>query len=200
MLANGWKRILELSPVFLFLVPVSGARAQENAKMGEVRFTADTQEERDAGVWLDGKYAGYVKELKGDRKVLLAPGEHEILIREAGYKDLTQKIVVAAGQSQTVPVTLEQDAKAILPGGNAADLRLDVQPKRAAVYVDGGYLGHGGDFGGRFHSMVLIPGKHRLKVELDGYRTYETEIDVKANDKSRMSVILERDSGATQAR
>ena len=59
--------------------------------MGEVRFTADDQDERDAGVWIDGKYAGYVKELKGDRKVMLPAGEHEFVIKQAGFKDLTKE-------------------------------------------------------------------------------------------------------------
>ena len=167
--------------------------------MGELRFTADNQDERDSGVWIDGKYAGYVKELKGDRKVMLPPGEHEILIRQAGYKDLTKKIVVAPEQVQTIAVVLEENPKLTYPGSNATELRLDIQPKRAAVFVDDGYMGHGGDFGGRFHSMLVSPGKHRLKVTLDGYKPYETEIDAVASSKSQMKIVLEKSSDAPPA-
>ncbi len=42
--------------------------------MGEVQFEGDTQIDRDSGVWIDGEYIGYVKELKGDKKVLLLAG------------------------------------------------------------------------------------------------------------------------------
>src|SRR6476660_3163247 len=49
---------------------------------------------------------------------------------------------------------------------------LKEKPERAAVFVDDGYIGHAADFGGSFHSMLLSPGKHRLKVELPGYRTF----------------------------
>jgi hypothetical protein len=166
--------------------------------MGEVRFTSDTQDERDAGVWIDGKYAGYVKELKGDRKVMLPAGEHEFVIKQAGFKDLTKKIVVDPDQSpfQTVAVALEENTKMTYPGSNAAELRLDIQPKRAAVFVDDNYMGHGGDFGGRFHSMLVSPGKHRLKITLDGYQTYETEIDALASNKSQMKIVLEKSSNA----
>jgi hypothetical protein len=164
--------------------------------MGEVRFSADNQDERDSGVWIDGKYAGYVKELKGDRKVLLPPGEHEIIIRQAGYKDLTKKLVVAPDEVQTIAVLLEENPKLTFPGNNAAELRLDIMPKRAAVFVDDGYMGHGGDFGGRFHSMLVSPGKHRLKVTLDGYKPYETEIDAVASSKSQMKIILEKSGDA----
>jgi hypothetical protein len=191
--------------LFMFLLLVfffaarSGTYGQESPKMGEVRFTTDNQDERDSGVWIDGKYAGYVKELKGNRKVMLPSGEHEILIRQAGYKDFTKKIVVEADQIQTVAVVLEQDAKLTFPGSNAAELRLDITPKRAAVFVDGSYMGHGSDFSGRFHSMLVAPGKHHLKITLDGYMPYETDIDQLASSKSHMKIVLEKSGSAPTA-
>ena len=187
----------------LFSAPVSGgARQQPNQQTnqqtgqqsGEVRFSADNEQERDSGVWIDGKYFGYVKELKGNKKVLLPPGEHEISIRSDGYKDFFKKIVVAPGEAQSVDVVMEENPKSIYPGGDAAELRLDIQPKRAAVFLDDAYAGHGGDFGGRFHSMLVAPGKHRLKVTLDGYRPYETDISPAAQEKSRMKIVLEKGS------
>lgn len=186
-----------LALLFLAHIP---ARGQQSPNLGEVRFTADNQDERDSGVWIDGKYAGYVKELKGDRKVMLTPGEHEILIRQAGYKDFTKKIAVAADQVQTIAVVLEENPKLTYPGSNAAELRLDILPKRAAVFVDDGYMGHGADFGGRFHSMLVSPGKHQLKVTLDGYKPYETEIDAVASSKSQMKIVLEKSSAPPPAK
>jgi hypothetical protein len=168
----------------------------QNQQPGEVRFTADDQDERDAGVWIDGKYFGYVKELKGDKKVLLPPGEHELSIRSDGYKDLVKKITLAPGDVQIIDVVLEENPKSIYPGDDAAELRLDIQPKRAAVFLDDAYVGHGGDFGGHFHSMLVAPGKHRLKVTLNGYRAYETEINPVANEKSRMKIVLEKGTGS----
>jgi hypothetical protein len=190
-------RLLGFSVLVLLFVAHPDMRGQQSPKMGEVRFSADNQAERDSGVWIDGKYAGYVKELKGNRKVMLPAGEHEISIRQAGYKDFTKQVVVEPDQIQTIAVVMEENTKEIYPGGDAAELRLDIRPKRAAVFVDDGYLGHGSDFGGRFHSMLVSPGKHRLKVTLDGYRTYETEINVVASNKSEMKIVLEKGSDAT---
>ncbi len=178
--------------------PSRAALPQQNQQPGTILFSADNEQERDSGVWIDGKYFGYVKELKGDKTVLLSPGEHEISVRQDGYKDFDKKIVLQPGEVQTIPVVMEENPKAIYPGDNAAELRLDVQPKRAAVFVDGAYVGHGGDFGGHFHSMLVSPGKHRLKVELNGYRAYETEINPVANEKSRMKIVLQPESGAAQ--
>src|ERR1700751_2807061 len=115
---------------------VSAAAAQQNQQPGEVRFSADNQQERDSGVWIDDKYFGYVKELKGDRKVLLPPGEHEISIRSDGYKDLVKEIVVQPGEAQTVDVVMEENPKSTYPGDDPAEMRLDIQTKRAAVLLE----------------------------------------------------------------
>lgn len=196
MLTSSPVRFLIFSLLVLLFVGRADTYGQQSPTMGEVGFSADNQAERDSGVWIDGKYAGYVKELKGDRKVMLSPGEHEISVRQAGYKDFTKKIVVEPGQIQIVDVVMDEDTKAIYPGADAVELRLDIRPKRAAVFVDGGYLGHGSDFGGRFHSMLVSPGKHQLKVTLDGYRAYQSEINVLANQKSQMKIVLEKSSDA----
>jgi hypothetical protein len=42
--------------------------------------------------------------------------------------------------------------------------------------------------------MLVAPGKHRLKVTLDGYRPYETDINPAAQEKSRMKIVLEKGS------
>ena len=192
-------RLFRFSVLVLLFVAHADTYGQQSPRMGEVRFSAENQTERDSGVWIDGKYAGCVKELKGNRKVMLPPGEHEISIRQAGYKDFTKKLVVEPDQIQTIDVVMEENTKAIYPGTNAAELRLDIRPKRAAVFVDDGYMGHGSNFGGRFHSMLVSPGTHRLKVTLDGYRTYETEINVLASNKSQMNIVLEKNSDAPLA-
>jgi len=62
--------------------PQSGSKV-----MGELKFDGVTKIEREAGVWVDGNYVGYLKELKGDKKVLLLPGEHKVAVRQSGYDD-----------------------------------------------------------------------------------------------------------------
>src|SRR5947209_1215027 len=96
------------------------------------------------------------------------------------------------------PAWTELSAAAALPQQNQqpGEVRLDIQPKRAAVFLDDAYAGHGGDFGGRFHAMLVAPGKHQLKVTLAGYRSYETEINPVANEKSRMKIVLEKEGNS----
>lgn len=177
----------------LFSAPF-GALAQQNRVLGELQFTGATKVERDSGVWIDGQYVGYLKELKRDKKIMLLPGDHEIAVRQAGYKDFTKNVIVEPGQLQVITARLEKDPRATYPAANAAELKLNVVPERAAVFVDDGYIGHVSDFGGAFHSMVVSPGKHRIKVELPGYRTFETEINLLPNQKSEVKTELVKGS------
>lgn len=164
----------------------TGAAAQVNLVMGELRFSGATKADRDSGVWVDQQYLGYLKELKGDKKIMLLPGTHEISVRQSGYRDFTKNIVVEPGQTQMLRVAMEKDTRAQYPGADAATLKLDVNPGRAAVFLDDGYVGHADDFGGSFHAMLVSPGKHRVKIELPGYRTFETEINLLGGQKSEV--------------
>jgi hypothetical protein len=188
---NPTRRLILSALLALLFLGAAALHAQQDQATGEVRFTAASQDERDAGVWIDGKYQGFVKEFKGKKKLLQPPGDHEISIRQDGYQDITKTITVAAGQVQMVNVSLVPNPKAIYPGADRAELRLDIRPKNAAVFVDNLYVGHGSDFGGRFHSLLVSPAKHQLKVTMKGYRTYEMEINPVASEKSEMKIVLE---------
>jgi hypothetical protein len=169
-------------------IPVSSSKV-----MGEIKFDGATKVERDSGVWVDGNYVGYLKELKGDKKLLLLPGDHQIAVRQSGYDDFEEKIVVEPGQIQTVDVKMHLSARATSPDITST-LKLDVQPGRAAVFLDDKFVGHASEFGGALHSMLISPGKHRIKVELPGYRTFETEVNLLANQKSEVKTELVKGS------
>jgi PEGA domain len=172
--------------ILLLSVPRTYA---DNRVMGEVQFQGATKLERDSGVWIDGQYVGYLKELKGDKKVMLLPGEHEIIVRQAGLDDFVSKIVVEPGEKQLVRVAMQKSSGWRTPS-TTAELKLTVQPNRAAVFLDDRYVGHVGEFGGKLHSMLIAPGKHRVKVELPGYRTFETEVNLLAGQKSEVKTDL----------
>jgi hypothetical protein len=176
----------------ILLLSVTDSYA-DNRVMGEVQFEGASKAERDSGVWIDGQYLGYLKELKGDKKVMLLPGEHEISVRQAGLENFIRKIMVEPGQKQTVRVAMVKSAGWEMPS-TTATLKLTVQPKRAAVFLDDRYIGHVGEFGGKFHSVLIAAGKHRVKIELPGYRTFETEVNLLAGQKSEVKTDLVKGS------
>jgi hypothetical protein len=145
--------------------------------------------ERDSGVWIDGNYVGYLKELKGSRKITLLPGQHEVIVRQSGYEDYVQKVIVEPGEKRLITVSLHLAPRASVPDVTAT-LKLKIKPERAAVFLDGKFVGHAGDFGGAFKSMKIAPGKHRIRVELPGYRIYDTSIDLLPNQESEIKTEL----------
>jgi hypothetical protein len=187
------KRVWFLTVTLLALCFMSTPADAQNQIMGEVQFSSATKIEKTSGVWIDGQYVGYLKELKGAKKVMLLPGDHDISVRQSGYTDFAQKITVEPGQAQIVRVTMQKDQAVTWPTVTST-LKLDVQPKRAAVFLDDAFVGHAGEFGGAFHSMVMSPGKHRIKVELPGYQTFETEVNLLVGQKSEVKTELVKGS------
>ena len=181
--------LVTLGLTFLLYAP-DFTQAQENLVMGELKFSGATEVTKDSGVWIDGQYVGYLKELKGDKKIMLLPGQHEISVRQAGYNSFTQTVVVEPGRVHTLRLQMTPDGRSLRLGPDAAELKLTVNPNRAAVFVDDGYVGHAAEFGGAFHFMILSPGKHRIKVELPGYRTFETEVNLLPRQKSKVETDL----------
>jgi len=160
---------------------------------GEVELKPVTKPDRAAGVWVDGQYVGFVKELHGEKKILLLPGEHEVSIRQAAYKNQDQKIVVEPGHVTTITVRLERDPNVEMPL-TTSEIKLDVTPDRAAVFLDGAYAGSVGDFKGLGHGMLVEPGKHTIKIDLAGYRPFETEVTLLPKQKFTVKTNLEEGS------
>ena len=86
--------------------------------MGEIQFEGKSHVEKTSGVWVDGQYVGYLKELKGSKKVLLLPGEHVITVRQDGYQDFTQRVLVEPGQKQVVSVVMQKAPHRAYPASN----------------------------------------------------------------------------------
>ena len=58
------------------------------------------------------------------------------------------------------------------------DVRLQVRPRDAAVYVDGYYAGIVDDFDGVFQRLTLEVGPHRIELEAPGFEPQSFDIYV----------------------
>jgi hypothetical protein len=167
-----------------------------NDVLGEIELVGATKVEKTSGVWIDGQYVGYLKELKGSKKILLLPGEHEIVVRQGGYKDFSQKVMVQPGGKQLIRVAMEKDLRMQIPT-ITAEIKLSVVPDRAAVFVDGLFVGHVAEFGGVGRALLVAPGKRKITVSLPGYQTFETEINLVASQKFQVKTDLIKSSTQT---
>src|ERR1700739_1252594 len=95
----------------IFCISAASFVNAENRVLAEVRFVAHNRAEKTAGVWVDGQYVGYVKELNGDKKILLLPGKHEIVVRQPWYKDYVEKATLEPGEVHAVELSLAKDMR-----------------------------------------------------------------------------------------
>jgi len=160
-----------------------------NDVLGEIDLVGASKVEKTSGVWIDGQYVGYLQELRGSKKVLLLPGEHQITVRQGGYLDFVQTVLIRAGDTQTIAVKMAKDLRVQLPEVTS-EIKLEVNPNRAAVFVDGVFVGHVAEFGGVGKALLVTPGKRKVRITLPGYQNFETDIDLVANQKSTIKTDL----------
>jgi len=153
-----------------------------NEVLGELQLDGATRVERTSGVWIDGQYLGFLDELKGSKKILLLPGTHKLSVKQNGYVDFARDVVLHAGEKQVVRVTMTKDTRYVMPPVSSA-IKMSVNPGRAAVFLDGQFVGHAAEFGGIGKSLIVAPGHRKLSLSLPGYETFNTEVDLSPNQK-----------------
>lgn len=181
--------------VFLFAMSLASSCLlhAENRVLAEVRFTTHNRAESTAGVWIDGQYVGYAKELAGDKKMLLLPGKHEIVVRQPWYRDYVEQAVLEPGEVYVINLSLVKDARG--PSRDATgELRISATPTRAAVFVDQQFAGHVDEFDGIGKAMLLTPGQHRVRIALPGYLPFETTVDLRPHQKLKIETALVKGS------
>ena len=186
-------RLCLLAGFASLLVASSHLLHAQNQILGELQLEGNGDAEKTAGVWIDGQYLGYVQELKGSKKVLLLPGDHQVVVRQGGYLDFSQKIILEPGEKQVLRVALQKDTRIHLPTVTA-EVKLAVTPDRAAVFVDTVFVGHVGEFNGAGKALLIAPGKHTIRISLPGYQTFESQITLSANQKFQLKTDLAKGS------
>jgi hypothetical protein len=174
--------------IFAALAPC-GLLQAKNQVLGQIQFEAADKAAKSSGVWVDGQYVGYLKELKGSKKILLLPGTHRVEVRQSGYENFTREVTLAPGQVEIVSVHMQRNPSAHY-GNQTAEVKISGNPERAAVFVDGQYVGHIDQFNGPGQGMLLTPGKHHIKVSLPGYQPFETEVTLLPHQKLKLETNL----------
>jgi hypothetical protein len=170
-----------------------GMAGAEDRVQAELRFVAHNKDEKTAGVWVDGQYVGFVKELAGEKKLMLLPGKHEIIVRQAWFDELVEQVILEPGQVREFNVSLVKSAP--IPRGQATgELKISAVPSRAVVFVDNQYAGHVDEFDGAGKAMLLTPGQHRVRIALPGYLPFDTVIDLRPHQRLKLETQLVKGS------
>ena len=177
-------------PASILLICLGVTANAANPILGEIEIEAASRTERNAGVWVDGQYVGYIKNLQGSGKLVLVPGEHLLEIKLIGYEDIESSITVEPGQEMRYRVSMRPADDAEYPDeAETAKLRVLVEPEEAAIFIDGAYVGHVDRFNGR-RGMRLASGTYRFTIALPGYVPFETELTLNAGQDYEIKTEL----------
>jgi hypothetical protein len=166
------------------------AHAQDRV-MGQIHFVPSAKTPKTSGVWVDGQYVGYLNELKGANQVRLLPGEHQVAVRKGGFVESSQKVTIEPGAVLDLQVNLEKDPRFTYPDPKtSSEVRLDVTPGRAAVFLDDIFVGNVDEYFSYGHAMIVAPGKHHFKIALPGFKTFDTEVNLYPRQKMRLRTDL----------
>jgi hypothetical protein len=73
-----------------------------------------------------------------------------------------------------------------------SNIRTEVTPKEAAVYVDGYYAGRVSDFDGALQRLYVAPGGHSITFYLEGFRTVTQDVYVRPDSTVKLKENMER--------
>ncbi len=184
----------KIPPALFTIIAVVGLAHAEDRVQSELRFEGHNKAEKTAGVWIDGQYVGFVKELKGDKKIVLLPGKHGVVVRQAWYNDYNQQVVLEPGQTQVIKVSLARAAHPSTQAAATGELKIEATPTRAAVFVDNQFAGHVEGFSGPGWAMLLTRGRHSVRVAWPGYLPFDTMVDLRPHQKLRIKTDLAKGS------
>jgi hypothetical protein len=132
-----------------------------------------------AGVFVDGKYLGPAGNFGVGRKYAVAPGEHEVKLAEPRYEDVVTKVTIQAGKTTQLAQTMKALPLAKPPFGRLRTVSTD---KFAAVYVNGKFMGHAGEFNNSVQGLLLNPGAYAVKiVPMSGGEGHEEQVKIEAD-------------------
>lgn len=203
------RRLLELDPGFQLPAAVQPPELEKRfsslrrAVVGRLGLTVDPA---DAAVTIDGRP---VK--AGGGELPLVAGTRTVAATRPGYADVVLQLEVRAGRSTPLDLRLERDS---------AMLRLVSRPIGAKVLVDGRPVGVTAgqvpegyplpasaaryprtELSAPLRVGGLVPGSHRLEVELEGFRPYRAVVDVpELRDYDAGAIVLEREEGTVVLR
>lgn len=132
-----------------------------------------------AGVFIDGKYVGPAGNFRIGRKYAVAAGEHEVRLSEPRYEEIVTKVTILPGKTTKLAETMKAAPPAKPPFGRLRTLSTD---KFAAVYVNGRFMGHAGEFNNPVQGLLLNPGDYTVKVvPVSGGEGREEHIKIEAD-------------------
>ena len=116
--------------------------------------------------------------------------------RRAGMLVLFTVIVAGSTSSVSAQIRYPVPYGPFYPYGpfryaHEAELKLEINPKEAEVYVDGYFAGIVDDFDGAFQRLRVVPGQHDIVIYHEGYRSIREKLYLGPNSSRKLERSME---------
>ena len=169
-------RIISFARHAALLIAVSSIPVAGQQNTGDLKTNVNPGR---AGVFIDGKYVGPAGNFRIGRKYVVVTGEHEVRLSEPRYEDIVTRVTIQPGKTTKLSETMKSLPPAKPPFGRLRTISPD---KFAAVYVNGKFMGHAGEFNNPLQGLMLNPGTYAVKVvPVNGGERREEQVKIEAD-------------------
>ncbi len=173
-----------LSPhaMLLTFVVIFTAATSAVAQDGKLRLHVNPKQ---AYLWVDGRA---ISEASKHPSLKLSAGEHKAELANYGYKPISRTVMIAAGQTTDLDVSLEKVGDTV--SGPFAAIAIK-GADRDAVLLNGKtpdfFVGHGDEFNTDFlwwkQDLVVAPGTYAVTVQSGDKDVWSGQVNVAANQR-----------------
>lgn len=167
---------------------------------GDTGLVRVTSSPGGALVYVDDIYRGVTGVQSGQSaSIEVTSGtQHNLRVSKQGFQDYETTFSVNPGQLNEISVTLPSVTQTSIFG----TIQVQSSPTGANVYIDGQFHGTTPSQAGSYLSQDVIAGKHIVSVQLDGYVTYSTTVQVVSGERKSVVANLNQDrpDGSIQVR
>jgi outer membrane protein OmpA-like peptidoglycan-associated protein/citrate lyase gamma subunit len=180
--------------VLLTLVVIFTAATSAFTQDGKLHLHVNPKQ---AYLWVDDRA---ISEASKHPSLKLSAGEHKVELANYGYKPITRTVMIAAGQTTALDVSLEKVGETVSgPFGAIAIKRAD----RDAVLLNGKtpdfFVGHGDEFNTDFlwwkQELVVPPGTYQVTVQRGTKDIWSGQVSVAGNQR----VIVDVPKGVSRS-
>jgi len=146
-----------------------------------------------AGVFVDGKYMGPSERFTVPEKYAVAPGDHEIVLKDPRYEDFTVKVVVKAKKtthisfhSKKLPEPQGPFGRLRFGGGEQESFISVAQGDTSPVYINGKFYGMLDELNNIGGGLLLPAGQYEVKCNSPIFGDITQVVKLEAN---KVSVI-----------
>jgi len=151
-----------------------------------------------AGDWIDGKYVGPAVRFSVPEKYSVEAGDHEVVLQDPRYEEMTVKVTVKPGKTATVhgklkklPVPNPPFGRLRFGGGEPESFISVTTGDVSPVYLNGKFYGYVDELNNAGGGLLIAPGTYRLKMESPLFGTIDQDVTITAN-KVTVVPLVER--------